>query len=321
MPAWLKWVGIVFAGLIAVLAAAYWWFFLESSVPDGRFALDIAELRSLANSSATERPVDVRVEHVGSGEFPLAFGLAGGAWAASDIPFQSYQVVYTDGSSVIIDTTMDRATASKDGAPKFYDDAAFARVLNAMDRASKIVVTHEHFDHMAGLATAPNVKALMSKAVLTAEQVNSTAPAAIVAKIPADALQGYSPLRYETYHTLSPGVVLIKSPGHTPGSQMVFVQLQNGTEYLFLGDVAWKMANVDLVRERPRAVTQFFLQEDRNKVALQLKAIKAVKDANPQLVVVPGHDLAVLNRALEEGWFKAGFKDDADQTQAAPSPP
>ena len=307
MPAWLRWVGIVFVGLIAVLGAAYWWFFVESSVPEGKFDLDMVELRSLANSIKDEKPIDVRVEHVGSGEFALAIGLAGGAWSPSDIPFQSFQVLYNGGRHVIIDTGMDKATATKDGAPKFYDEASFARIVKAMETAWHIVVTHEHFDHMAGLTTAPSVKDLMTRAVLTAEQVNSTAPAAIVAKVPADALQGYTPLTYEKYHVLAPGIVLIKAPGHTPGSQMVFVQLQNGAEYLLLGDVAWKMANVDLVRERPRAVTQFFLQEDRNKVALQLKAIKEAKDANPQLLVVPGHDLGILNRALEEGWLKAGF--------------
>lgn len=308
MAAWLRWVGIAVIGLIVVLAASYWWFFVESSVPEGRFDLDIAELRSLANSVKAEKPVAVRVEHVASGEFPLAFGLAGGSWTASEIPFQAYQIVYTGGATVIVDTTMDKATASKDGAPNFYDDDAFGRVMAAMAKASNIVVTHEHFDHMAGLSTAPNAKALMQTAVLTAEQVNSTAPAAIVAKIPADALQGYTPLSYEKTHVLAPGVVLIKAPGHTPGSQMVFVQLQNGAEYLFLGDVAWKLANVDLVRERPRAVTQFFLQEDRNKVALQLKAIKALKDANPEIHIVPGHDRAVLDAALTEGWMTKGFE-------------
>lgn len=321
MPAWLKWVGIVFIGLIAVLGAAYWWFFLESSVPDGQFELDIAELRSLANSVQAEKPVEVRVEHVASGEFPLAAALAGGGWGPTDMPFQAFQIVYNGGGHVLIDTGMDRATASKDGAPKFYDDAAFARVSKAMESASKIVVTHEHFDHLGGLATAPNVKMLMSAAVLTAEQVNSTAPAAIVAKIPADALAGYTPLSYEKYHVLSPGVVLIKAPGHTPGSQIIFVQLQNGGEYLFLGDVAWKMANVELVRERPRAVTQFFLQEDRNKVALQLKAIKAVMDANPKLIVVPGHDLGVLHSALEEGWLTVGFVEKSTPPATVPNPP
>lgn len=320
MSAWMKWVGIVFIGLIAVLGVAYWWFFLESSAPDGRFELDIAELRSLANSIQAEKPVEVRVEHVGSGEFPLAIAYAGGSWSSSDIPFQAFQVVYNGGGTVIVDTGMDKATASQGGVPKFYDDAAYARILKAMEGASKIVVTHEHFDHMAGLTTASNVKDLMNKAVLTAEQINSTAPAAIVAKVPANALQGYTPFTYEKYHALAPGVVLIKAPGHTPGSQMVFVQLQDGTEYLFLGDVAWKMANVDLVRERPRAVTQFFLEEDRNKVALQLKAIKEVKDANPKLLVVPGHDLAVLNRALEEGWLKAGFQPPPAEA-ATPTPP
>lgn len=184
MPAWLRWVGLVVVGLALALGGAYWWFFLESSHPSGKFDLDIAKLRGLANSVQADKPAAVRVEHVG----------------------------------------------------------------------------------------------------------------------------GYTPLIYEKHHVLAPGVVLIKSPGHTPGSQMVFVQLKNGAEYLFLGDVAWKMANVDLVRERPRAVTQFFLQEDRTAVALQLAAIKALKDANPSVHVVPGHDRSVLDAALTEGWLVKGFQ-------------
>jgi glyoxylase-like metal-dependent hydrolase (beta-lactamase superfamily II) len=308
MPVWLKWVGIVLLSLAAIAGGLYWWFFLESHVPKGEFKLDIAEIRSLANSIKAEKPVAVHVEHVTSGEMPLAAGVAGGGWSASEMPFQAYQVVYNGTGALIIDTALDKAAASSGGAPKFYDDAAFARVLSAMDAAARIVVTHEHFDHLNGLASAPNVKALMGKALLTAEQINSTAPAAIVSKIPAEALEGYTPLSYEGYHAAGPGVVLIKAPGHTSGSQMVFVQLQDGTEYLFLGDVAWKMANVDLIRQRPRAVTQFFLEEDRGKVALQLAAIKAVKDANPTLHVVPGHDRAVLDKALAEGWLKKGFQ-------------
>jgi glyoxylase-like metal-dependent hydrolase (beta-lactamase superfamily II) len=309
VPVWLKWLGIVFLGLAAILGGLYWWFFLESHVPKGAFKLDIADIRSLANSIKAEKPVAVHVEHVTSGEMPLAAGVAGGSWSASEMPFQAYQIVYTSAGAMIVDTTMDKKTASGGGGPqKFYDNDAYERVLKAMDSAARIMVTHEHFDHLGGLASAPNVKMLMGKALLTKEQLNSTAPAAIVSKIPAEALLGYTPLSYEGYYVAGPGVVLIKAPGHTPGSQMVFVQLQDGTEYLFLGDVAWKMANVDLMRERPRAVAQFFLQEDRAKVALQLAAIKAVKDANPSLHIVPGHDRAVLDKGLAEGWLKKGFQ-------------
>lgn len=308
MPAWLRSVGLVVVALGVLFGVAYWWYFLESSAPSGKFDLDVAELRSLANSIQAEKPIAVRVEHVGSGEFSLAIGIAGGAWTPSEVPFQSYQIVYNGAGSVIVDTGLDRKTASVGGPPKFYDDAAYADVLKAMDSSAHIVVTHEHFDHLGGLATAPNVRALMAKAILTTEQVHSTAPADIVAKIPGEALQGYQPLSYDKYHVVAPGVVLIKSPGHTPGSQMVFVQLQNGAEYLFLGDVAWKMANVDLVRERPRAVTEFFLKEDRVAVALELAAIKALKDANPTLHIVPGHDRAVLDEALAAGWMTKGFQ-------------
>lgn len=307
MPGWLRWVGLIFVGLIAVLGAAYWWYFLEAHVPEGQYALSIDELRALANSTPGDKPAKVRVEHVASGEFSLAVTIAGGAWTTSEIPFQSYQAVYPDGKTVIIDTAMDRKTASSGGEePKFFDDAAYQRVITAMDRAAHIVVTHEHYDHIGGLATAPNVKALMAKAVLTKEQIESTAP--VVMKPPAEALAGYTPLSYDRLHLVAPGVVLIKAAGHTPGSQLVYVQLADSTEYLFLGDVAWKMANVDLVRERPRVVTETMMNGDRDKISLQLAAIKALKDANPKIHVMPGHDRAVLDAAVKDGWMTKGFE-------------
>jgi len=39
-------------------------------------------------------------------------------------------------------------------------------------------------------------------------------------------------------------MALIKAPGHTPGSQMVYVALQSGKEVLLSGDVAWHMDGV-----------------------------------------------------------------------------
>jgi glyoxylase-like metal-dependent hydrolase (beta-lactamase superfamily II) len=72
---------------------------------------------------------------------------------------------------------------------------------------------------------------------------------------------GYQGIDDEPYQTIVPRVVLIKAPGHTPGSQMVYVKRADGQEILFLGDVAWQMRNIEEVRERARLVT--ILQSSR----------------------------------------------------------
>jgi glyoxylase-like metal-dependent hydrolase (beta-lactamase superfamily II) len=106
---------------------------------------------------------------------------------------------------------------------------------------------------------------------------------------------------YEQAFAVAPGIVLWRAPGHTPGSQLVFVKLEGGREYLLLGDVAWHLENVERVRERARLVTQVFLGEDRGAVLRQLAAIKALREKEPKLHVLPGHDGVVMKAMLERG--------------------
>jgi len=49
--------------------------------------------------------------------------------------------------------------------------------------------------------------------------------------------------RYESHLPVAPGVVLIKAAGQQPGHQMVYCASSRG-EHLFIGDVAWTLANV-----------------------------------------------------------------------------
>lgn len=102
-------------------------------------------------------------------------------------------------------------------------------------------------------------------------------------------------------------MVLIKAPGHTPGSQMVYVQTADGTEYLLVGDVAWKMRNIDQVRERARLVTMM-MGEDRGEVLNELAALHALQQAEPKLHIVPGHDGAAVQALIESGAMIKGFE-------------
>lgn len=300
----LKWLVRIVLVLLIAGGIGYWWGFLYGDTPTGTFRLDIAELRQAASEIVGPKPVAIRVEHVAGAHFPLMFTRVGGTFEASEMPFQSYQIAYGDGSTVVLETALTEAQAKQNGAD-FFDPGAAGRVNAAMTAAKAILVTHEHWDHMGGLVGAPGLKGLMKTAILNKEQATNTSSFAV--PVPKEALEGYTPLSYEGVKGIAPGIVLIKAPGHTLGSQMVFVQREDGKEYLFLGDVAWKLANVDLVVERPRLVTTV-MGEDRQKVLTQLVAIKALKDANPGLHIMPGHDKPVLDAALKDGWLEKGFK-------------
>jgi glyoxylase-like metal-dependent hydrolase (beta-lactamase superfamily II) len=140
---------------------------------------------------------------------------------------------------------------------------------------------------------------------LTREQMADPA-AMLPARFPDHALDGYVPLAYQKYDSVAPGMVLIKSPGHTPGSQMVYVQTADGTEFLFIGDVAWHFRNIEVQRERAR-LTQFTSEEDRAAVFGQLGALQRLHEAEPRINIVPGHDGVAIERLIDARLMRPRF--------------
>jgi glyoxylase-like metal-dependent hydrolase (beta-lactamase superfamily II) len=218
MKPWARNTLFVLCALLVVAGAAYYWIVVESHVPRGaELALDIGEVRRLASAAPGDKPIAIEVERVGVFRPPAAFVVAGDGWKPSDLPVYSYRVVYPQ-MSVIIDTGLNKELGGDSLAS--FDAAAFARIQTAMAHSSLILLTHEHSDHIGGLTTHPNLAAVLAATKLTREQVADSAEM-LPARFPDHALDGYVPLDYSKYHAVAPGMVLIKSPGHTPGSQMV----------------------------------------------------------------------------------------------------
>lgn len=307
---WVRWVGYGFLGLVVAFPAAYWWVFVESHrSPAGSYAIDIAEVRRLADSQPGENPLSVHFETVGHLPAPGAFVVAGESWHSIDLPVSSYELVYRDHVAVL-DTAFNPVVGKSMGATNF-DNSAYARMSDALARASFIVVTHEHPDHIGGLLAQPNLKQLLTTSRLTREQVaelkpNLTVDSFAPLHLPSNLFDGYQPLDYVRYFALAPGVVLIKSPGHTPGSQMIYVRRADGVEFLFLGDVAWLMRNVEKQREKARLV-QWVAGEDRSKVRKELAGLNQLHMANPEIHMMPGHDAVAIDSFMKSGLLVKGF--------------
>lgn len=306
MSGWKRNLLIALAVIVALGGGAYYWLIVESSFPsDARFDLDISKVRALAHEGGGEKPTSVRVEHIANFHFPATAVVAGDGWATEDLPVYSYQIVYADGATGIVDTALNEAQGS--GNATGFDQAAYDRMEAAMGKANFITITHEHMDHIGGLGAYPDLKSIAGNVKLNEEQIANPDRSAPV-KIPAEVLASFKPVIYADYKALAPGVVLIKSPGHTPGSQMVYVQKADGTELLLLGDVAWHFRNIETLRERARLVTQFFLKENRKQVFGELKALSDLHAAEPKISIVPGHDGAVMDALLAEGVVTQGFE-------------
>ena len=46
---------------------------------------------------------------------------------------------------------------------------------------------------------------------------------------------------------------------------MIYVEREDGREVLFVGDIGWLTRNIETGKGRPRALSQFMLNEDRRR--------------------------------------------------------
>ena len=296
----------ILAALVAAIGIAYYPLVMQSPPPERAFPLDFAKVRALAQSLPGAKATDIRYERVLALEFAEAMTIAGAPWRSFPMQIYSYQLVFPE-QTLVLDTAMPREMAKPDALVMDYDDAAYGRVTAAMEKAAQIVITHEHGDHIGGLAAHPHLGQILPHVKLTAEQFASAGHTPSTVALPATVTQGYQPLTYDAMTAIAPGVVLIKAPGHTPGSQMIYVQRADGRELLFLGDVSWRMKNIEEVRERPLLMT-LIIGEDRQAVLGQFQALKALRAVEPGVALVPGHEGAVIKALEAGGLLTAGFR-------------
>jgi glyoxylase-like metal-dependent hydrolase (beta-lactamase superfamily II) len=134
----------------------------------------------------------------------------------------------------------------------------------------------------------PLADELASKTILTRDQVRTlmTNPQMPEIRLTPEASTRYNVVDYQKYLPFGPGVVLIKAPGHTPGSQMIYVQLDSGREYLLIGDTAWHMDGVRNVLGKDAP----WIQEDENALTAQLSWLNGLSRTEKNLFIIASHD-------------------------------
>lgn len=277
------------AGLCWLLLAAGAMPAAAAEVQPAAWQADIAEIRRLATLIPGARATRINVEKFAESRRSKKFAVKGAPDEPSVQARTAYQVVYPDGQ-VMIDSGMNLQIHKFFGRgteePYFPDSAR--RVEQGLRAAKLILLTHEHGDHVGGVIASPLAPQLAPKTMLTRGQLQTlmTAPQVPEVRLDAQAAGRFIFVDYDRYLPVAPGIVLIKAPGHTAGSQMVYVVLKSGAEYLFIGDSAWHM---DAIRQHaPKDAP--WLTEDNETLMPQLRWLDSLQRSAGRLHIVASHD-------------------------------
>jgi len=253
------------------------------------FAPDLAAIRAMANVLPGALPVGVNGIRVAASVRPRKFVIQGGDETPVTMPRTAFQVVYPD-CSMMIDSGLDRAThdSFSPEKPEPYFPEAFAKLERALAAARLIVLTHYHADHVAGVVTAQNFTALAAKTIVITEtaelMVNN--PHRPHLRLTSEQAAQLIVHDYRDCYPVARGIVLIKAPGHSPDSQMVYVRLQSGREVLHSVDSAWIYDNI--LEQKAKAAP--CVKEDVPAIMAHLAWLKALHDTEPDLTILVTHD-------------------------------
>jgi len=254
------------------------------------WSADISEVRRVATLIPGRKPLRINVLKFAESRRTKNFSVKGEPAAPSVQARTVFQVVYADGY-VMVDAGMDEPMHRQigrgaEGEP-YYAEQAQA-VNTALRGARAIVFTHEHGDHVTGIIRNPYLAELAPKTILTRAQVNTleNRPQFPDLKMTEEQAARYHVIDYDRYMAFAPGWTLIKAAGHTQGSQMMFITLDSGREYLLIGDTAWHMDGVRKVTGKDAP----WIVEDTAAVNDQLKWLNGLSTSEKNLVIIASHD-------------------------------
>ncbi|MEO0631401.1 MAG: N-acyl homoserine lactonase family protein, partial [Planctomycetota bacterium] len=189
---------------------------------------------------------------------------------------------------------------------------ALDKQLEAINLAAadvtKVVVSHLHFDHIGGIAHVPQADLLVSgDEWRRLDEPNPERDWILREHIELPAAK-WQPIEFEpTRDTLlapfgvchdcmgDGSMMLLPTPGHSPGSMSMLVRSNGMPPMLFVGDLTYEL--------EPLHNDQVPGIGNPEQLKASFAKVRALEDALPDLIVVPSHDPFVAEKlaaALEQ---------------------
>ncbi len=232
-----------------------------------------------------------------------------------DLPINVFVLEHPEGL-ILFDTGLDPAVLTNpqyvgSGIGRFFMRRLFRARLrpeetltkklsglgfNAAD-VCKVVVSHLHFDHVGGIGEVPQADLLVSRNEWS--QLSEPNPERNfifrehVQRPDArwhfvDFEQTDDPLLVTfggCYDVMSDGsLILLPTPGHTPGSISMLARIKGRAPVLLIGDLAYA-AELLMKDQLPDT-------GDRVQLLASYAKVRGLKQALPELIILPSHDFA-----------------------------
>lgn len=171
----------------------------------------------------------------------------------------------------------------------------------SQDDIKGVILTHSHWDHTSGLEDMPEIPVFLPgeeiEFIKKGEAISSVARQIILKNHKSYQYNSGSYMGFPKSHDFykDGSIIIVPSPGHTPGSVIIFVNVSSGKRYAIIGDLVWLIEGIQRPAERPW-ISRNLVDENRKEIKELLVKMHKISKSNPELIIVPVHDAGVWQK-------------------------
>ena len=170
-----------------------------------------------------------------------------------------------------------------------------------------VIPSHAHIDHAGGLVDLPGVPVLLPQEEINFFAEYGTQKTRKVIPAHAKAVEGrmtaihFESKPYETFDESADvfgdgSIVIVKLPGHTPGSIGTFVNVAPGKRFFHVGDTVNVVEAI--AARRPKSFVMAGTDHEADEANAVVSQLAQLQEKAPDVVILPAHDRDAWGRAF-----------------------